>query len=236
MATRAKLPWVRIGTEGLAIVVSILIAFSIDAWWDGRQERARETVLLNGLLSDFRASEESLDWAIELSGRVVAASEALLEVEPAAAMEMSPAYLDSLLYVVTGLDLFTPSNGILSSLVASEGLAVISDAELRFDLARWLQRLGDVEKAQGWVERHYEDSYRPYLERRVPILRLAAAWEGAPLAADASTPVHELLRDIEFVNVLDSRRDLTDFYLSQLEGAEEDRTRIVTRLVSLTEG
>jgi len=33
------IPWKRITVEGIAIVVSILMAFSIDAWWDSRIER-----------------------------------------------------------------------------------------------------------------------------------------------------------------------------------------------------
>ena len=34
------IPWLRVFAEGAVIVVSILLAFGIDAWWEGRQERA----------------------------------------------------------------------------------------------------------------------------------------------------------------------------------------------------
>ena len=33
-----KIPWLRVWVEGVVIVVSILLAFGIQAWWDERQE------------------------------------------------------------------------------------------------------------------------------------------------------------------------------------------------------
>jgi hypothetical protein len=45
-------PWKRLFAEGLAIVLSILLAFGIDAWWQGRQQKYAETVLLQAILDD----------------------------------------------------------------------------------------------------------------------------------------------------------------------------------------
>ena len=39
--------------EGLVIVLSILLAFAIDAWWDERQERIEEGEILHGLNQEF---------------------------------------------------------------------------------------------------------------------------------------------------------------------------------------
>jgi hypothetical protein len=55
-----RVPWVRIIAEGAAIVVSILLAFGIQAWWEGRQERRVELDILSGLRSDFEANREQL--------------------------------------------------------------------------------------------------------------------------------------------------------------------------------
>jgi hypothetical protein len=43
------------------IIVSILLAFGIDAWWGERQERADEQEALAQLKSDFRANAAQLD-------------------------------------------------------------------------------------------------------------------------------------------------------------------------------
>ena len=56
-----QVPWLRILAEGFAIVVSILLAFGIQAWWEDQQERAVETALLMGLVEDLRL--DSADYA-----------------------------------------------------------------------------------------------------------------------------------------------------------------------------
>ena len=39
MTSRAKqIPWMRVLVEGMVIVVSILLALALDAWWDGVKE------------------------------------------------------------------------------------------------------------------------------------------------------------------------------------------------------
>ena len=48
--------WRRLFAEGAVIVASILLAFAIDAWWDGRQQRAAEREALAGLTVDFEAN------------------------------------------------------------------------------------------------------------------------------------------------------------------------------------
>lgn len=47
-----KIPWLRIGAESVAIVGSILLAFSIDAWWDQRQERRLESEYLLAIVDE----------------------------------------------------------------------------------------------------------------------------------------------------------------------------------------
>ena len=56
-----SIPWPRIFAEGFAIVLSILLAFGIQAWWEERQDRAVEQALLTGLVEDLR--QDSADYA-----------------------------------------------------------------------------------------------------------------------------------------------------------------------------
>jgi len=42
MTDRVNSSWARVLAEGSAIVVSILLAFGIQAWWEERQERTEE--------------------------------------------------------------------------------------------------------------------------------------------------------------------------------------------------
>jgi len=53
-------PWRRVFAEGVAIVVSILLAFGIQAWWDGRRARANESELLAAMQQDLWNSRADL--------------------------------------------------------------------------------------------------------------------------------------------------------------------------------
>ncbi len=61
MANTRQIPWNRILIEGAVIVVSILLAFSIDAWWNNRIEQQREREQLKSMRAEFQASLPGLD-------------------------------------------------------------------------------------------------------------------------------------------------------------------------------
>ena len=56
-----KISWRRILVEGLVIVVSILLAFGIEAWWQERGDRTAELEALVGLHAEFTAIRERLE-------------------------------------------------------------------------------------------------------------------------------------------------------------------------------
>ena len=56
-----NLPWVRITAEGIAIIVSILIAFAIDAWWDERKEEQEAHRALTAIKAELHENIELID-------------------------------------------------------------------------------------------------------------------------------------------------------------------------------
>jgi hypothetical protein len=58
--TSRSIPWPRILAEGGAIVVSILLAFGIQAWWEGAQERELELEYVESLIEDLRSDTASI--------------------------------------------------------------------------------------------------------------------------------------------------------------------------------
>lgn len=62
-------PVARIFAERPAIIVSILLAFGIQAWWDDRLDRREERILLAGLLIDLRADSTNCAEAVERQER-----------------------------------------------------------------------------------------------------------------------------------------------------------------------
>lgn len=65
MEKTSGIPWRRVFLEGVVIVVSILLAFSIDAWWDNRVEQRREREQLVSMLAEFKGSLAGLDSVLE---------------------------------------------------------------------------------------------------------------------------------------------------------------------------
>ena len=64
MSETEAIRWKQISAEAVAIVVSILLAFWIDAWWDGLKDRREEREILIGLEVEFVDLKERLDfWA-----------------------------------------------------------------------------------------------------------------------------------------------------------------------------
>jgi hypothetical protein len=66
--------------EGAVIVVSILLAFGIDTWWDARQARSANAVLIEALWVDFRTTSDRLDVVIGETEDVLARGRAYLDL------------------------------------------------------------------------------------------------------------------------------------------------------------
>ena len=76
--SRQPIPWLRIGAEGVAIVVSILLAFGIQAWWEARADRVLELHLLQGFEVELSRDTSDIRFAMNAArGRAAGADELL---------------------------------------------------------------------------------------------------------------------------------------------------------------
>ena len=126
---KPQIPWLRVFVEGVVIVGSILLAFGIDAAWDGRQERERKTVVLSEMLADLEADAAGMEAVLRRSQRWDGVALWLLRAEA-----RSEVPRDSLLAAVTQLNFqtgFQPVRAAYASLQASGDFGLIEDAALR---------------------------------------------------------------------------------------------------------
>ena len=65
-------------TEGLLIVVSILVAFAIDAWSADRQERTEEKRILISLRSEFQANADQIPYFIRAHDESVDSAQSVI--------------------------------------------------------------------------------------------------------------------------------------------------------------
>lgn len=179
---RPSIPWARVLIEGLVIVVSILLAFGIDAWWDELQERERERGYLVALRGEFAVTREQQ--AAPLSSaraRTMHAAEALI----AQAQGAPRAPDDSLYWWMSGLSQqleFDPPRAVLDDLVSSGETHLIASDSLRLALAFYTAQLEQLRHADQQAWSTWEQRIQPFLEARVPrVDRLRRGTFGAAL-------------------------------------------------------
>lgn len=209
MANSKSIPWRRIVAEGAAIVLSILLAFAIEAWWDGVLERRAEQQILLRLRSDFQAVRKE---AARLKAGHQKVSDAALNLlaltGPRASPATNRARVDTLVAsLVAGPGIFVPTQGTLSALLNTDGLRSVSDAELRSALSEWPRHVAVVQRTETQVQTLVLEHLMPYLYERVPVrtLDLISSPEVRGELSRFPLESHRLLSDIGFENLVNDR-------------------------------
>lgn len=169
--------------EGVAIVLSILTAFGIDAAWEERGERVREHQAIEQLAAEFEVIRErlvALDSIYEFGRfRGSAPLRELLGVMGSEAGSFSDARLDSL--VASSLGGIAPDlpDGVFAALVGSGQLGLIQSDSLRISLAEWAPQRETVEGDARNLGDFTSEHLLPFL------------WENASVrAVDVNTRYH----------------------------------------------
>jgi hypothetical protein len=236
-------------TEGLVIVMSILAAFSIDAWWDSHQEQRREHEILAGLRADFQASRPGLESRLDLARRMASGTGGLLNLTRD---QQIPATVDvpgPLVLAVLGGPTYEPSTNTLDSAVASGEIELLRDANIRAELANWRRILSDTGEDEREVRRITNEQLIPLLSRSLdlrPYFDAVLSWSGGdPYAAgrlikdqSRSVPAGSaaLLVDTEIIAALSMRKFYVEFAAADLEELLASLDRLVALLDLELEG
>ena len=209
-----KIPWPRIAVEGIAIVASILLAFSIDAWWGETQRKNAEQVFLQTLLDDLQVKQVLLADMNRFCEAISESAETLLRVAAGTEQKPGEETIDRLI-----VDTFWVSNEALwdsaplNLLDAGGSLSLVSNPEL-------VQELAALEVAIGRVTRHYrsdrdfhQNILTPYMIANANMAQISASMTHRPGNPEititfpdlgfSTTYTHsELLSSVEFQNIL----------------------------------
>ena len=167
---RDPVNWTRLLAEALAIVMSILLAFAIDAAWDARGQRLRERSYLERLLTEFRDNRQDLIEDRADRDRILAGFAYVLSATGAPELA-SPSEIGSRLQNLSGnFRFYSPSHAVLNELVASGDLGLLRSDSLRHALLRYdeeQQRLAGVEESEQAIQRIV---VVPYLAAHIEVL------------------------------------------------------------------
>ena len=145
MTESQVVPWKRIAVQATAIVISILLAFAIDAWWAESLERELEHRTLEALRSDLEATNEELD---RLLRGVAAARENFSRFQSASPDELIEFDADEVRLTMVSLVTpasFNPITATHDALSNDGRLGLISDPELLRHLSNFQGALDDIE-------------------------------------------------------------------------------------------
>lgn len=149
--------------EGAAIVVSILLAFAIDAWWQSRGDREAEQSALKRLIVEFEFNLVELEENRELHQTALDATRKLLTLtRPDQHVLPDAGEIGAILFDCFQNPTINPRLGTTNSLIASGDLKLIRDEELQAMLTEWPASADDLLEWQIVERTHGEQVLLPF--------------------------------------------------------------------------
>jgi hypothetical protein len=149
----------RLAVEGAVIVVSVLVAFAVDAWWDGYQQRRS----VEGYVASIVGELDAISARIDRSVRLAAVAEGAARSWLSDAENVTPDSLNALLggmVMWATADLTVPS---IRTLLNSGQISLIEDHELRSWLEAFPTEVQDFEEEETGSISFLDAAFVPYL-------------------------------------------------------------------------
>ena len=217
MSVLRKLPWSRILAEGMIVVASILLALWVDAWWSDRQDAIEGRAVLGQLraetvqLIDRISQNRTRAKAIQASTTTLA-NLSIQGATPEQADEVDQLFQDFMWHVDAG---FTDAP-VLESLFITGDLVLISNSDLRREIAETLVRLHRLRLEIQRESNFYNETVIRYLQQNADLAHFytnESVEPGFPAGPDtvyvypglAQSPIKsqiEVLELQEFQNIL----------------------------------
>lgn len=130
--------------EGVAIVLSILLAFAIDAGWDERKERAEEREVLESLSIEFEANRDEVASVISTHERAIQSVAKLMELREDEILALPAEAVAEMIRFLANPRTFDAVRGSVDALTSSGKLGILQDRELRQALTTFVNILDDA--------------------------------------------------------------------------------------------
>ncbi len=204
--------------EGTAIVLSILLAFWIDAWWDDRQRVDDERIILRALLDDLQEKQADLAESRRFNDAVLQSTIQLLRAANDPNLSLDEDSTDRLIQNTWWYNSDSEWDSAPMQSLAGGGLSIISNQEL-------LQRIAELQVTMSLIrstfrndENFHHNTYTPFLVANAYLPQLISKVEHIPGLPEYSYQYPEielsiaqdhsqLLRRKDFQNMLVAKMD-----------------------------
>ncbi len=213
--------------QALSILVSILLAFAIDAWWEDSQERERYLDQLGAVQVEFAEAREQLDWHGErLLGNRVALAWILERTAPNPPQVEFEELASQIDQTFRGFS-FEFQADALRGLMESGVIGHMQSTELMDLLGEWSTQVVETRNQTQMLLQNREEIIR-YLQPRIPANAVAyntgqmSAYPRTRFKGDSTA----LLGEMEFEGLMGNRGVLVEDAMSQMEDLEQLAQRI----------
>ena len=234
MTNTQKLPWKRLLAEATAIVLSILLAFAIDAWWEDRGDRQAEQLLLQRLKADFTEIRTAIQVVESEHRETSAACIALMSFPEGASVPPTPEYDRMVALVFLTSRTFNPGTGAVAAFLNSEGAKLADNQPLAHLLLSWSGLVEELQEEDVFLQQGLAYRWIPFLKSKVSLGPYLAIYEeinvdlpGHVASPDSRRP---LVVDTAFVNNVLDRYKLQQIALRDIGPVIESVDRILMLL------
>lgn len=237
--------WGFLFTEAVLIVASILLAFSLDSWWDERKERVEEAEILHGLQQEFLLNRSKLENRIERHHQDLDAMRELLVATSLGGWRSQEITFDRGISALVAPPTTDLGSGVLDALVSSGRFELLENRELRIRLAAWAGVFAEAYDDELLSRKFVFDDVVPKLiESGVPLSTAMSQWQDIEFSqhrslTDDPEAFTRLLQDPGWAVLLEARlgykMHTTGEYqaaLDAVEGILEEIDRSMTQLKS----
>lgn len=178
--SRQSVDWKRLSIEGLVIVVSILLAFAIDAWWDEQRETSDASDQVARVVAELRANVAILEVQDQLLDYATQAAKEFLSIMGPDAERVSTQEIGSMMYGIYGVPTLSLSRSATQNFLSSGQLTDGPWIDIRLALVEMLSEAQSAE-ASSLELRQMRPAILEYIQTYVSGL---AVVKESPLMAD----------------------------------------------------
>jgi hypothetical protein len=158
--------------ESALIVLSILLAFGIEAGWNQRNDRVSEAEALQGLRDDFAENVIRLAESRVEHTEIRDAAIRVLALTGPNAEGVPDLVMDSLVMTLIGGPKVFAVTATYDALIASGRIDLLQSSSLRRELATWSAALADLGEEEREAFAQMDQRLLPFLWDYVPIVTL----------------------------------------------------------------
>ena len=166
MAETQNIPWKRLSVEAAAIVISILLAFAIDAWWEGQKDREIEQELLVSLVQEFERAATEFDIQGQRHDRRLAGATQLANLTEQSVQQLDSETLRNLWFQAYSPAISDPPEGALTSAIATGSISLSRNKVLKSRLTDWSGQLADLHHTEQNLSYYMNNILIPDISQR----------------------------------------------------------------------